>query len=171
LPLPYAYCPNLANSIRVLPTLIRVLRISSPNSYAYRLFHTRTLRVTTSHYAYQQRPIHVQNVIFLSHTRKASPHTRTNISYAYCLVPYAYDQRPEFSDLQWLSLLRDLPNSTFYSPIFTQNSFLLSNSKQILFDSTRSNISTLNSYEFFNYIPIFVPLNSSQIQHISSNQR
>jgi len=115
--MPYAYCPNLANSIRVMPTLLRVLRISSPNSYAYHLSHTRTLRVTTSHYAYQQRPIHVQNVIFLTHTRKASPHTRTNISYAYCLVPYAYDQKPELSDLQWLSLLRDLSNSNFYSPI------------------------------------------------------
>jgi hypothetical protein len=100
--MPYAYCPNLANSIRVLPTLIRVLRISSPNSYAYNLFHTRMLRVTFSHYAYHQRPIHVQNAISFSHTRKTSPHTRTNISYAYCLVPYAYDQRPELSDLQWL---------------------------------------------------------------------
>ena len=146
--MPYAYCPNLANSIRVMPTLLRVLRISSPNSYAYHLSHTRTLRVTTSHYAYQQRPIYVQNIIFFSHTRKASPHTRTNISYAYCLVPYAYDQRPELSDLQWLSLLRDLSNSTFYSPNFTHNSFISSNTNHTLSISQISNLSTSNSYEF-----------------------
>ena len=117
---PYAYCPRLTKSIRVMPTLIRVLRISSPNSYAYHLSHTRTLRVTTSHYAYQQRPIHVQNAIFSTHTRKASPHTRTNISYAYCLVPYAYDQKPELSDLLWLSLLRNLSDPTFHSPNYTK---------------------------------------------------
>ena len=71
LSMPYAYCPNLANSIRVMPTLLRVLSISSPNPYAYHLSHTRMLRVTIPHYAYQQRPKHVQNIIFLIHTRIA----------------------------------------------------------------------------------------------------
>jgi hypothetical protein len=74
------------------------------------------------------------------------------ISYAYCLVPYAYDQKPELSDLQWLSLLRDLSNSTFYSPNFTRNSFISSNTNQTLSISQIANLPTSNSYEFSSVI-------------------
>jgi len=117
---PYAYCPNLTKSIRVMPTLIRVLRISSPHSYAYHLSHTRMLRVSIPYYAYQQRPFYVQNIIFFTHTRKASSIRVPALSYAYCLVPYAYDQKPELSDLLWLSLLRNLSDPTFHSPNYTK---------------------------------------------------
>ncbi|KAI5402356.1 hypothetical protein KIW84_050102 [Lathyrus oleraceus] len=78
----------------------------APCPYAYGPFpgqaHTRNTisyayaTRTTSPYAYQQRPNHVQNIIFLIHTRITPAHTRTTISYAYCLVPYAYDQKPDF---------------------------------------------------------------------------
>ena len=46
------------------------------------------------------------------------PYAYQAISYAYCLVPYAYDQNPVFQICYGFSLLRDPSDPTCHSPIF-----------------------------------------------------
>jgi hypothetical protein len=166
---------------------IRVWRISSPIPYAYRPRSYAYATRTTSSYAYQQRRFHVQNIISFTHTRIAytirvplqgyayhtrmartsakTPHFQA-IPYAYCLVPYAYDQNPVFQICYGFSLLRDPSDPTSHSPIFHTRSFVLSITTQIHSTSQIANLTTSNSYNFINYHPISF-INISQIHHIS----
>lgn len=84
--------------IRVCLMPIRVWLITQPpntrsahlwasqeaSPYAYGLPHTRMIRVSLSPYAYHQRRKHVKIIIIYTHTRMASPHTRTTLPASVC---------------------------------------------------------------------------------------
>jgi hypothetical protein len=156
---------------------IRVWRIPSPIPYAYRPHSYAYAMRTTSSYAYQQRRFHVQNIIFSTHTRMAytirvplqglrvshaygayqrqNPHFQAN-PYAYCLVPYAYDQNTVFQICYGFSLLRDPSDPTSHSPIFHTCSFVLSITTQMHSTYQIVNLTTSNSYEFHQLSSNFV---------------
>ena len=100
--------------IRVLPT---------PDQIHTRIahVHTRMLRVSHSH----TRTNRDQNTFKTSSSSSIrvlpSAIRVPAISYAYCLVPYAYDQKPDFQICNGFLCYEIYPNSSFHSPNFTQN--------------------------------------------------